>query len=574
MAQSLRLILLSMLICCAWLRLSGPACAEDERGPLRMAAYGRLAKLAGPEGGFGLVDDKGKLLFRLATPPHADLARLVGKTVRVVGQRARSRRADEQTLTAERIAETQTVAPAHFLDTNDNTVDPPPDLILPADAPASSPEGAANAAESANGAAPQPIPLSLPEFPEPAAGEPLPIVMDEDVKMLNDPASGVPSMPEEEGYCAAPEWYWVRPELLIWRSRSMYIPALVTTSPAGTPIDDAGVLGEPGTSILYGDENIFDNWRTGGRLTIGGWLGKKKKYGLEGEFLALREIGSGFAASSMGDEIIARPFINVDPSLGANVGSQDSELISCPNSFAGGISVAADSEFASASLRLRGNIYNRNGCRFDPVEDCDSNEYCVRVDWIGGVRALRLNEELVVGTNQIVSVTPQGGFEVFDDFSTENEFLGGEFGVVAEYIRGRWVTEGLFKLAIGQTQQQVHIAGGTLLGTAGIVTPFEGGLLALPTNIGDYEQKETDLIFELGINVGYMVTKRLRATAGYTLIFWPNVVRPGGEISTIINGSYIPDPTITPSGPMVPAFAWEQTQYWAQGFAFGLDYRW
>src|SRR6056297_3074011 len=53
-----------------------------------------------------------------------------------------------------------------------------------------------------------------------------------------------------------PPHYWVTAESLLWFGKGRTMPALVTTSPAGTPQVDAGVLGRPGTQVLFGDGQV------------------------------------------------------------------------------------------------------------------------------------------------------------------------------------------------------------------------------------------------------------------------------------------------------------------------------
>ena len=60
--------------------------------------------------------------------------------------------------------------------------------------------------------------------------------------------------------CGPPGWLWLRGEYLAWFADGMDLPPLVTTSPAGTPAGDAGVLGESGTESLYGDQDILTEW--------------------------------------------------------------------------------------------------------------------------------------------------------------------------------------------------------------------------------------------------------------------------------------------------------------------------
>src|SRR5262249_13371755 len=69
-----------------------------------------------------------------------------------------------------------------------------------------------------------------------------------------------------EGVCGPPGRVWVRGEYLLWWTKSSPLPPLVTTSPIGTPVGEAGVLGQFGTSILFGGESVSDNPRSGGRV--------------------------------------------------------------------------------------------------------------------------------------------------------------------------------------------------------------------------------------------------------------------------------------------------------------------
>jgi len=60
-------------------------------------------------------------------------------------------------------------------------------------------------------------------------------------------------------------------------------------------------------------------------------------------------------------------------------------------------------------------------------------------------------------------------------------------------------------------------------------------------------------------------------------VFLSRVIRPNGVIDLGVNETYIPDPTdpnLVPVGPARPAVAFNDTNYWAQGFHLGLDYRW
>ena len=88
------------------------------------------------------------------------------------------------------------------------------------------------------------------------------------------------------------------------------MPALVTTSSAGTPIANAGVLGLPTTGLLFGDEGIGGDIQSGVRLTVGTWLGADRSQGIEASVLALGESGEQFGRYSTDTPILARPFFD------------------------------------------------------------------------------------------------------------------------------------------------------------------------------------------------------------------------------------------------------------------------
>ena len=77
--------------------------------------------------------------------------------------------------------------------------------------------------------------------------------------------------------------FWVRSECLLWWTKGMSLPPLVTT---GAP-EDGGVLGRPDTSVLLPDGRLYDQVRWAGRLRVGSWLDQCQRLGVEGEYLVL-----------------------------------------------------------------------------------------------------------------------------------------------------------------------------------------------------------------------------------------------------------------------------------------------
>jgi hypothetical protein len=331
------------------------------------------------------------------------------------------------------------------------------------------------------------------------------------------------------------------------------VPPLVTTSPAGTPVGQAGVLGAPGTTVLFGDGDFFDRVRSGGRLTAGAWLDHEQTIGVEGYFFGLEGLADHFTAASDGSSILARPFFN------AQSGHGDALLIAFPGTVRGNTTInVTTSDFFGSGVDGRVNLCC--GC-------------CYRVDLLGGYRFLHLDEGVGVTETEIASgpnaPIPQGtSLLLHDNVGTGNQFHGGEFGLDAEFRHCCWYVDVLAKVALGGTLENASIFG-NVQSTSGINSP--AGFLALPTNSGSFHRDVFAVVPEVGLTLGCQVTDNLRLSVGYTFIYWSNVVRPGNEIDLTINPSQLPPGRL--SGPARPAFAFHDTDYWAQGINFGVEVR-
>src|SRR5262249_39754470 len=114
-------------------------------------------------------------------------------------------------------------------------------------------------------------------------------------------AADLPAKPVLKAPPPAHGRFWVAAEYLNWSAKGDRLPPLVTTSPQGTPLAQAGVLGAPGTSVLFGDSIVNDRWRSGGRVSAGYWFDPQGTQGIEANFFMLGRTSTGFAASSNGN---------------------------------------------------------------------------------------------------------------------------------------------------------------------------------------------------------------------------------------------------------------------------------
>jgi hypothetical protein len=365
--------------------------------------------------------------------------------------------------------------------------------------------------------------------------------------------------------------FWVRADYLLWWTKGSPLPPLVTSSPDTTPLAQAGVLGQPGTTILFGDNDVNNEDRSGYRFRAGYWFDCCMCSGIEAEYFQLDTKTDSYDAFCPPGGTLNRPFFNVQTGL------QDSELVCYPGVVNGSVHVNADSDFQSGGIRFVKNYCQREWCL--PAGDCCDKMIRggYRLDWLAGYRYMRLDEGVMI--NEMLVSTNTGGviplgttFDVQDNFQTDSEFHGADFGMMAQWRRGRWTLDVLGKTAVGNVHNSVSINGSTTtMVPNGPTTTNPGGLLAQGTNIGTYESDDFSIVPEASLNIGYNVTPRLRALVGYTFIYWSNVVRPGDQIDLGLNPSQFPPGTLV--GAARPAFTMNDSDFWAQGFNVGAEYR-
>lgn len=349
---------------------------------------------------------------------------------------------------------------------------------------------------------------------------------------------------------------WFRGEYLMWWDKSGDLPPLATTSVAGTPRNQAGILGLADTSTVIGGQGFEMGLRTGARLTLGCWTNPCHDEAVEATYMFFGSDKRSFRETSDDYPILARPFYN------AQLFRQDAVVLAYPNQQTGRLSAAATNEFASLSLLYRKVVFG--GC-------------CGSLDFLAGYRYGRFAENLAVDASTTyvsrVGVIPVGTvIDTSDWFRADNEFHGGELGLSLTNRYCRWSFEGLAKVALGSTRSRTCIRGATTVAVPPLnPVSYAGGMLALPTNSGKSQESGFAAIPEFGVNIGYDVTPRLKATVGYTFIYWSRIARPADQIDPSLNPTQFPPGTLVGFPAPEPKFV--LTDYWAQGLNVGLDYR-
>ncbi len=351
---------------------------------------------------------------------------------------------------------------------------------------------------------------------------------------------------------------WVEAEYLAWACSSTHLPPLVTTSDPGTAQADAGVLGKDNTAILFGNADYHGDFRSGGRLSGGYWFTPEHRTGIEGSFFQVDGGDVEFLGLGDGTNILARPIVD------AVTGSPAAILVSYPGLQLGDLAVKTDMGLLGAEALLRRAL--REGSNY-------------RIDGVVGYRYQRLFDRLAVDEAYDLA-RPAGSVETisfyrFDDLVSKNQFHGGEAGLIGRWWGCRWAFQALGKVALGGTRTSTTIGGGTIRTVTNddpdidpVETFYAGGVLALPSNIGSYGRTEFAAVGELGLRLEYALNKQCRLTAGYTVIYWPNVARVTDSIDRLVDSSQIP-PAANPSATS-PSFAFQDSDFWAQGVSAGL----
>ncbi len=355
------------------------------------------------------------------------------------------------------------------------------------------------------------------------------------------------------------ERVWFRGDYLLWWVRDSRFPVLLTR---GDPYDARpGALGMPGTVPLFGG-NVSNSDHSGGRFTLGYWLDDDQAVGVEAGYFFLGERSAGMRAGGNnqgGYPVVSRPFFDV------LANREDASLVAYPGLISGTAAVSASSFLQGAEANA-----SAAGWRGD----------LGRLDFLAGFRYLQLIEDLgITEDTQVNAAAPvfKGhAIHVADQFTARNAFYGAQLGARYQFCHGGWSLEVLAKLGLGDSHQSMDIHGLTANTPAGqIPLPVPGGLLALASNSGHFTRDTFAVAPEVGVNLAYQINQYVRVRAGYSFLYWSDVVRPGDQIDRGVNVNAVPTSLTygVPAGPARPAFAFHSTDFWAQGVNFGLEVR-
>ena len=332
-------------------------------------------------------------------------------------------------------------------------------------------------------------------------------------------------------------------------------------APAPTPLVSTGPLGESGTRVLLGGQDLDTNPNPGFRLTAGYSL--TEQWGVEGGIFYVPTRSTSRTVSSsgqVGSQDLVIPFLDV------TIPGESLTHLSSAGLFSGSATEQFSTNLLGAEL---------NGT----MKLLASGPW--RVELLGGFRYLRLYESYTFTTSSPnIAPRPIDVFNTTDAFDATNNFYGAQLGVRGRLDWRGWFASGGVKFAMGAMVQSVDISGNLLTNEFTNFGPPQsllGGYFAQPTNIGSRTRSVFAVVPELGINIGYQITPWASVFAGYTFVYTNNVVRAAQQVNGSINPTGRPAFTGNPpsplTGPAQPSFKFNSSDFWAQGINVGLAFR-
>ncbi|MEM1224493.1 MAG: BBP7 family outer membrane beta-barrel protein [Planctomycetota bacterium] len=319
--------------------------------------------------------------------------------------------------------------------------------------------------------------------------------------------------------------FWVRAEYVHLFVDGQPIPALVTTGPSTADVDDAGVIGQTGVTVLVGNERLDEDDRSAGRFELGRYL-SDTGLAVSASFLFSEDVSSTFIGDATTADVLARPFIDLSP---GSVG-YDAELISYPGTFAGDVTVGSNTEFGMADALVHAILIST------PTR---------RLDGFIGYQYLMLDDDLhITDSKRVVGgttgLTISSRFTHSDQFRTRNDFHGVAIGARTRICHCGWAFSTSLKLALGLTDVTVH-RDGTSTSDVAIVgggtdsTVSNTGLLIQDSNRGTRDFDSFSVAPELNFRLARRLASGWDASMGYQLICWSRVARAGDQIDLLVN---------------------------------------
>jgi hypothetical protein len=296
---------------------------------------------------------------------------------------------------------------------------------------------------------------------------------------------------------------WAGAEFLLGTGTSVNVLPVVTTGPVSAGLFNAGAIGQPTTTPLFGGRKMLGDWRGGLRAEGGLWLDLRHDTGITGRFYSLFSTSEQLNLVGDGTSVINVPqFLSVG---GTTV--QVPAYVGYPGLTTGTVASTAQSMFAGGDLNLRRVVRQSSAWRIDALL---------------GYRQMYLRDELGTEFTAVGQVVPPPNTPFTsgaDNLRTRNHFYGVNTGVLTTAVWRNWMIEALGAVALGVNQSDLDFDRNRL-GTVGTA-------VNVPLIVVSVRDPMTyfSVVGEGGVRLAYRVNTHLKLHMGYTGLCWWNVRR-------------------------------------------------
>jgi hypothetical protein len=304
-----------------------------------------------------------------------------------------------------------------------------------------------------------------------------------------------------------PERFYASADYLLWWIKDSRIPTLVVNQ-----FGPGGITSNGGP--------VDNEERSGGRFNFGYWLGDAGNLAVEIGYLFLGSRGvtvNNSASAAL-----------LDPVEGTTYAS-------------GNVPVLLTSRFQGAEANLVANLARNQSFQWDALV---------------GFRWLQLVEAANVNPKQSVQLRgdENGTLVIYQsNIHASNDFYGGQIGTRAFYNFGALVANLTAKLAFGGTHEILDVQNQN--------QAINTQVTNIVTTIGGIHRDRFAVVPEVGFNIGYDLTSRLRINLGYTFLDISSLTRPGD--ATVTNG-------LAANNQVQYSATARSSDFWAQGLNLGM----
>jgi hypothetical protein len=347
------------------------------------------------------------------------------------------------------------------------------------------------------------------------------------------------------------------------------------------PLATTDFFGRSDTFVLgnIGDAEQDRRTASGGRFSLGYWQIEGNPYipggirdlGAEATFFFIAQRSVDLTNDT--STTIIRPFLDV------NDNRESGFIVAAPGVASGNIVAHAQAEVWGAEANVWKNVYY----------DCPGTTHSTSL--MVGFRYLdydaRLNIDSVSLYNPDPNIAPAflslagSTVHVSDSFTAHNHFYGGQIGAMGRCWLGdsKASIEVAFKLGLGATTEDLNIAGSQVRTLpSGTQITSTGGLLALPSNIGNQSLTKFAQVPEADFKLSCPLGCHVTLSTGFSALYWSRILRPTQQIDRDLDISQIPNfpPGVlaVPTSLGVPAAPLHQSDLVLLGISFGVEVNW